>query len=35
VIDILWFNEAASSLPVLFVAMILVGAVLNLTTRSH
>jgi small multidrug resistance pump len=35
-IGILWFQEAASPLRLLFIAMILVGAVgLNLTTRSH
>jgi multidrug transporter EmrE-like cation transporter len=35
-IGILSFHEAASPLRVLFIGMILVGAVgLNLTTRSH
>jgi multidrug transporter EmrE-like cation transporter len=35
-IGILWFHEAASPLRVLFIGMILVGAVgLKLTTRSH
>jgi small multidrug resistance pump len=35
-IGILWFQEAASPLRVLFIAMILIGAVgLNLTTRPH
>jgi small multidrug resistance pump len=35
-IGILWFQEAASPLRLLFIAMILVGAIgLNLTTRSH
>jgi small multidrug resistance pump len=35
-IGILWFQEAASPLRILFIAMILAGAVgLNLTTRSH
>lgn len=34
-IGILWFQEAASPLRLLFIAMILVGAVgLNLTTRA-
>jgi small multidrug resistance pump len=35
-IGILWFAEAASPLRLLFIAMILIGAVgLNLTTSSH
>lgn len=35
-IGILWFQEAASPLRLLFIAMILIGAIgLNLTTRSH
>ena len=35
-IGILWFQEAASPLRILFIAMILIGAVgLNLTTRPH
>jgi small multidrug resistance pump len=35
-IGVLWFHEAASPLRLLFIAMILVGAIgLNLTTRSH
>ena len=35
-IGILWFHEAAGPLRLLFIAMILIGAIgLNLTTRSH
>jgi small multidrug resistance pump len=35
-IGILWFQEAATPLRLLFIAMILFGAIgLNLTTRSH
>jgi small multidrug resistance pump len=35
-IGILWFHEAAGPLRLLFIGMILVGAIgLNLTTRSH
>jgi small multidrug resistance pump len=35
-IGILWFHEAASPLRLLFIAMILIGAIgLNLTTRSQ
>jgi multidrug transporter EmrE-like cation transporter len=33
---ILWFQEAATPLRLVFIAMILIGATgLNLTTRSH
>jgi small multidrug resistance pump len=35
-IGILWFQEAANPVRLLFIAMILIGAIgLNLTTRSH
>jgi small multidrug resistance pump len=35
-IGILWFHEAAGPVRLLFIAMILIGAIgLNLTTRSH
>lgn len=35
-IGILWFHEAASPLRLMFIAMILIGAIgLNLTTRPH
>jgi small multidrug resistance pump len=35
-IGILWFHEDAGPLRLLFIAMILIGAIgLNLTTRSH
>jgi small multidrug resistance pump len=35
-IGVLWFQEAASPLRLLYIAMILIGAVgLNLTTRQH
>jgi multidrug transporter EmrE-like cation transporter len=35
-IGILWFQEAASPMRLLFIAMILIGAIgLNLTTRAH
>jgi small multidrug resistance pump len=35
-IGILWFHESAGPVRLLFIAMILIGAIgLNLTTRSH
>jgi small multidrug resistance pump len=35
-IGILWFQEAATPLRLMFIATILIGAIgLNLTTRSH